>query len=165
MGIQKEKLATLKSLKIALLASFLFALTFVLSKIVYTFLPFLPGFIWIRMGEFLGALSLLFFPEVRNNIFKRQTILKQKIALPFIFSKTTGALSAILQNRAIFLAPIILLPVINALAGIQYVFLIILATVFFFKFPKIFKEQVSKKILLQKIIGICFILAGLAILT
>jgi hypothetical protein len=165
LTIQKEKLATLRSLKIALVASFLFGLTFVLSKIVYNFLPFLPGFIWIRMGEFLGALSLLLFSEVRNNVFKRQTILKQKIALPFVFSKTTGALSAILQNRAIFLAPVIFLPVINALAGIQYVFLIILATLFFFKFPAIFKEQTSKKILLQKIIGIFLILIGLSILT
>lgn len=165
LTIQKEKLATFKSLKIALLASFLFGLNFVLTKIVYNFLPFLPGFIWMGLGTFLGALGFLLFPEVRNNIFNPQTILKKKVALPFAFSKISGALGSILQNRAIFLAPIILLPVINALAGIQYVFLIILATLFFFKFPEVFKEQVSKKVLLQKIIGIFLILAGLAILT
>jgi len=166
LTIQKEKLATMKSLKISLLASFLFALTFVLSKIVYNFLPFLPGFIWMRLGEFLGALSfLLLFSEVRNNIFKPQTILKKKVALPFAFSKAAGAISSILQNRAVFLAPIIFLPLINALAGIQYVFLIILATIFFFKFPKIFKEQISRKVLLQKILGIILIISGLAILT
>lgn len=162
LSVHKEKLATLKSLKIALIASFLFGLNAVLTKIIFNFLPFFPGIIWMGLGTFLGSLGLLFFSEVRNNIFKRKTMLKKKVAFPFVFSKATGALSAVLQNRAIFLAPVVFLPLINALAGIQYVFLIILATLFFFKFPEVFKEQISKKVLLQKIVGILLIIVGLA---
>jgi len=40
-----------------------------------------------------------------------------------------------------------------------------LAILFFFKFPKILKEEISKKILLQKTIAIWLIVAGLVLLS
>ena len=61
--------------------------------------------------------------------------------------------------------PLIVLPLINALGGVQYVFLIILATLFFFKFPEILKEEISRKVLLQKTLAIWLIVAGLALLS
>jgi len=162
---QKEKLATFKILKLSITASFLFSLSFVLSKIVYNFLPFWPAFIWMRMGDFIGAISLLIFSEVRHGIFFQKEISKEKIALPFIFAKGAGGLGSVLQNGAIFLAPIVFLPIINALAGVQYIFLMILAILFFFKFPKILKEEISKRVLFQKIISILLILIGLYFLS
>ncbi len=166
LTLHREKLATLKSFKISIIASFLFSLTFILTKLVYTFLPFWTGFIWIKLGVFLGAMLLLAFSsELRKGIFRHKKGFGKKIALPFIFARGAGAIGGVLQNGAIFLAPMIFLPLINALTGVQYVFLIILATLFFFKFPKILKEEISKRVLLQKTLAIWLIVAGLALLS
>lgn len=165
LTLHREKLATFKSLKISIIASFLFSLAFVLTKLVYTFLPFWTGFIWIKLGGFLGALFLLFSYEIRKGIFRHERGFGKKIALPFIFARGAGAMGGVLQNGAIFLAPMIFLPLINALTGIQYVFLIILATLLFFKFPQILKEEISKRVLLQKTLAVWLIVAGLALLS
>lgn len=166
LSLHREKLATLKSLKISIIASFLLGLSLVLSKLVYnSFQSFWPGFIWIGLGQFFGAMFFLFFHEVRNEVFSKKGIFKKKIAFPFLSAKVAGGLGSILQNRAIFLAPAILVPMINALSGIQYIFLIILATLFFFKFPKILKEEISKKVLFQKTIAVWLIVTGLVLLS
>ena len=107
----------------------------------------------------------LAFHEVRNEVFAKKGIFKKKIAFTFLFTKMTGASGSILQNGAIFVAPAILIPIINALSGVQYVFLIILATLFFFKFPKILKEEISRRVLLQKTLAVWLIVTGLALLS
>jgi len=164
LSLHRKKLATLKSLKISIIASFLFSLSFVLTKLVYTSsLPFWTGFIWIKLGNCLGAMSFLAFYEVRKGIFKHKGTFRKKIALTFAFAKVAGAIGGVLQHGAIFLAPLAFLPIINAMEGIKYIFLIILATLFFFKFPKIFKEEVSGKVLFQKIFAILLIGLGLAL--
>jgi len=165
LTLHRDKLATLGSLKASFIASFFLGLSFVLSKIVYKFLGFWPGFIWIGIGQFSGAMFFLFFHEVRNEVFSKRGILGKKIAFPFIFAKGIGGLGSILQNRAIFLAPVVFLPVINALSGVQYIFLIILATLLFFKFPGILKEEISRKVLLQKAIAVCLVVMGLVFLS
>lgn len=166
LTLQREKLATLNSLKISIIASFFFSLALVLTKLVYTYLPFWNGFTWTRLGEFVGAVLLLVFSsDLRKKIFNRKKDFSKEIALPFVFARGAGALGGVLQNGAIFLAPMVFLPLINALSGIQYVFLIILATLLFFKFPRILKEEVSKKVLLQKTLAIWLVVAGLVLLS
>lgn len=164
LTIHWKKLTSLKSLKISIIASFLFSLELILTKLVYTYLPFWTGFIWLRMGGFLGALLLLFSFEVRTKIFRHEKGFSQKLAPLFIFTKGAGAMGRALQSGAIYFSPLIFLPIINALSGIQYVFLIILATIFFFKFPKILKEEVSREVLVQKTLGIWLIAVGLFLL-
>lgn len=161
LSIHREKLATFQSIKISAVASLLFSLSFLLTKLVYAFLPFWTGFIWIRIGVFLGSLSLLGFSEVRNSIKKPAKGFAKRVVLPFLLAKASGAMGGVLQNGAIFLAPFVFLPIINALSGIQYIFLIILATVLFFKFPEILREEISKRVLVQKTIAVWLIVAGL----
>ncbi len=164
LSIHKEKLLTLDSLRISLFSAFLFSLYFVLTKVVYFFLPFWPGFIWIRIGVLIGALAFLSFPEVRRNAFNRKGVFKEKVALPLILGKGFGGIGALLQNGAIYLAPLMFLPLVNALSGIQYVFLLLISTLLYYKFPKILKEEISKKVFLQKIFAIFLIGIGLAFL-
>jgi len=76
-----------------------------------------------------------------------------------------GAGASILQNWAIFLAPLVYVAIINALQGINYAFLLVFIIFLSLKFPQILKEEISKKILLQKIIAILLISAGLFLLT
>ena len=162
---EKSKKITRKSLRGSALAAFFLAFYFVLIKYVYISQPFWNGFIWIRIGGFLTGLCFLFFAkEVRKEIFKVKERFPKKTAGIFLSNQAAGAGANILQNWAIALAPLIYVPMINALLGVQYVFLLIFTVLLSLRFPKILKEEISRKILLQKIIAIFLIGAGLAIL-
>ena len=162
ISYKKEKKVSFPSLKVSLIAAFFLALSFTLAKYVYLELPFWSGFILMRIGGFLLA-SLYFFPflKIKKELFKKDKSLVPKTAAVFIFNQSLSAGAGILQNWAIFLAPLSLVPVINALQGTQYVFLLVLAICISLKFPKILKEEISGKIIIQKISAILLITAGL----
>ncbi|MBZ9572295.1 DMT family transporter [Patescibacteria group bacterium] len=161
---EKRKTASLESFKISAVSAFLFSLAFVLTKRVYLQQPFWSGFIWMRIGGFLAALVFLFSKDVREELFQKQTSFKLKTAEIFLTSQGAGALAFALQNWAIALVPVGLLAFINALEGTKYIFLLIFTILISLKFPQILKEEVSRKILFQKILAILFIGIGLAIL-
>jgi len=164
---EREKKITWQSLKISFLTAFTFALFCVLSKYAYFKLPFLNALIWMKIGGALPALAILIFSsktrqEIKQNL--QATNFSQKKKGFFVLNQIFGASSGLLQNWAIALAPIIYLPVINALQGTQYVFLLIFTVFLSLKSPQILKEEISRKTLLQKIFGIIFIGVGLAII-
>ena len=151
-----------KKILFALLAALLFAGSYVLTKFIFIEESFINGFIWIKLGGVLGACLLLIPSQNRKAIFGISKIVKTKtITLP-IFSKLLSACSLILLNYAIFLGNVSL---VNALQGVQYVFLLIIAFFFSVKFPKIIKEQINKGTIFKKIIGISFVCLGLIFLT
>lgn len=163
--IKKGKLITLRGLRIATIAAFLFSLAFVFTKYVYLEQSFWSGFIWMRIGGVLVAICFfLFFKEVKVEIFKKQAGFKPKTAIIFLVSQAMGGGAFILQNWAIFLAPLAFLAIINALQGVQYVFLLIFAVLLSLKFPQILKEEISREIIFQKVVAILLIGGGLVIL-
>jgi len=164
MVIEKSKSIFGKSFIFSAGAAFYFALYFVLAKFVYNSLTFINGFIWIRFGGFLAALFFLFFKEVRLNIFTKPQGLKLKTTAIFIGNQIVGSSGAVLQNWAIALAPLVYVAFINSLQGIQYVFLLVFTMLFSLKSPQILKEEISRKILIQKVFAILLIGTGLAIL-
>jgi len=180
----KEELVNLKSFKFSALTAFLLSLSFVLIKYVYLAQPFWNGFIWKSIGGFLmAACFFIFFPEIKKEIFKnrvprsgmkveknakrslaeREKFPKKTTAI-FITNQAAGAGANILQNWAIALAPLAYVAIINALQGVQYVFLLIFTIFLSLKLPQIVKEEISRKIIMQKIFAILFIVTGLAIL-
>jgi drug/metabolite transporter (DMT)-like permease len=162
---EKAKL-TLKSFRISLIAAFFLALSFVLAKYVYMAQTFWSGFIWIRIGGFLMAMSFLFSREVREELLKVRKMVRwrpKKTAIIFLSNQAAGASANILQNWAIALAPLTHVALINALQGVQYVFLLVFAVLLSLKFPKMLKEEISKEILFQKIFAVSLIVGGLAI--
>ncbi len=162
--IESGKRISFGSLKISAVTAFLFALFFVLTKYVYIMLPFWTGFIWIRIGAFLTALFFIFTKEVRSGIFSGKLIFTKKNKSFFLLNQGIGTCAFILQNWAIALTGIVYLSVINALQGVQYVFLFIFTIFLSLKFPKILKEEISKKIIFQKMLAILLIGIGLALL-
>ncbi|MFH1841422.1 MAG: hypothetical protein ABH800_01510 [Candidatus Nealsonbacteria bacterium] len=150
-----------KSLWISIVAAFLFALSFTLAKIVYMSQPFWSGFIWMRIGGFLVAISLIFTKEVKNEIFGKKFTFQRKTGFLFLLNQSVGAGASLLQNWAIALVPLSYLAFVNALEGVKYIFVLLFA----FLLPKILKEEISKGIIVQKIVAILFIGAGLLILS
>lgn len=169
MTYEKTKKVSLESLKISLITAFFLALSFVLAKYVYLGQPFWSGYIWIRIGSALMAIAFLFTSEVRNGLFKAKANFKKKTAVILFFNQAAGAGSNILQNWAFALAPIAYLAVINALQGIQYVFLLIFVVLLSSIWPiwakkTGLKEEISKQVIFQKLFAVLLIAAGLAIL-
>ena len=117
----------LNRLLITILTAFLFALSFVLTKFVFTEQPFINGFVWVRLGGIFGACLLLLIPGARRAIFKTSKSIKIKVGGLFISNKVLSAFAFILLNYAIYLGSVSL---INALQGVQYVFLLLELFVF-----------------------------------
>lgn len=163
---EKDKFINSKSLKISLIAAFLLSLSFIFTKYLYLALPFWTGFIWRSIGGVLMAICFfIVFPEIKKEVFKKREKSPPKTAIIFLGNQAMGGVASILQNWAIALAPLIYIAFINALQGIQYVFLLIFTVLLSLKFPQILKEEISRKIIFQKIISILLIGAGLLILT
>lgn len=155
-----SKKVPFKSLKISALAALFLSLMFVLSKYVYLMLPFWTGFIWIRIGVLIFALFFLFSKSVRKDVFTKKSTFNEKTSIVFVLNQGVGAGASMLQNWGVALAPLVFLPVINALQGVQYLFLFIFTLIFF----KLFKEEISKRIIIQKLIAIVFIVTGLVMI-
>ncbi len=173
--VHKKTKISLKSFEFSAFSAFLLSLSFVLTKYVYLQQPFWNGFIWIRIGGVVFVLCfLLFSRELKKEIFKKakrftNSLSTKKTAALFISNQAMGAGAGILQNWAIFLAPLTYIALINALQGIQYLFLLIFVLIISLTWPlwaeRIgIKEEISKKIILKKILAILLVGIGLALL-
>lgn len=164
---ERSKIISLQSIKISIVTAILFAFYSILAKYAYMGQPFWSGFIWIRAGSFLTAILFLFLfkKEILNEILKKPKIAEtKKNAAVFFINQGVGAGANILNNWAIALAPLAFVPIVSALQGTQYVFLLFFSVFLSLKFPQILKEEISRRTLLQKVAAILLIGAGLAIL-
>ena len=145
-------------------ASFLFALAVILSKLVYLELPFIGGFILLAFGSVFAALTFLFSTEVRRTVFGHHSVKKEaRPNILFFAGQVLGGGAFLLQSFSVSLAPQASVPVINAMAGVQYVFLLLFSTIISFFFPGMIKEKTDAHSIIQKLIAIMLIMIGLAI--
>ena len=145
-------------------AGILFGIHFLLLKYGYGHTDFINGLIWSRIGIFLGALTLLFIPLFRREIFSRSRHMrtKPKHALGtlavFTTNKACAGLASYLVAYASFLGSVAL---VQALNGLQYVFLLLLMIPIAFRYPDIFREKLHFWDWFQKVIAIIIIGLGL----
>lgn len=163
ISIKKRKIGTPSETDVflAILASFIYACAFVSTKFVYINQPFWSGFIWMRIGSFLGALSFLVFPKIREKIFNASRTVKREMGILYLSNQGLGGLSFLLQNYAISLASVSL---VSALQGTQYAFLIILIAILSVKAPVLIRGELRRGIRLKRISAIALITAGLLLL-
>ncbi|MFH1456570.1 MAG: DMT family transporter [Patescibacteria group bacterium] len=153
-----------KTLWIALPASILFAISHILTKFVYSNTEFLTGFIWTRLGSFIAIMLLLFSIKNRDTIkkdFKKnknQPKQTKSTSIRFLFGQLCGGGGALLLQYAIFLGSVTL---VNALQGVQYIFIFLLVAVLTATLPKLIKEKFTKELVIQKILAIIIISIGL----
>lgn len=156
----KKKKFPLKSLKISALASVFLAITFVLSKYLFMLVPFWTGLILIKIGALIGVLLFLVTKKMRRELFSKKTRFDKKTKTIFLVNQVAGSGGYILQSFAIAIAPLAVIPIINALQGVQYIFLFIFSLIFF----KVLKEDISKSVIIQKVLAMILITIGLAII-
>ncbi len=164
ISLEKTPKLTGSFLKITLFSSLMFSLDYVFLKLVFSSQPFLQGIVWIQLFIFLFAMVFLFSKKSRKEIFSRDVVLNKKTDIRFLGAQASGGAGNFLQSLAISLVPVEFLAIVNSLRGIQYAFLFFMTLLISIFIPKILKEELSKKIIFQKVIAIALIVAGLAIL-
>lgn len=153
-----------KTLWIALPASLLFGISHVLTKFVYSNTEFLTGFIWTRLGSFLAIMLLLVSIKNRDIIKKdfkknkKQPKQTKATGIRFLFGQLCGGGGALLLQYAIFLGSVTL---VNALQGVQYIFIFLLVAILTVSLPKLLKEKFTKELVIQKVVAILIIAVGL----
>jgi uncharacterized membrane protein len=163
ISIDKNPKITKKSLEIGLLTSLLFSLDFIFSKFVFLSMDFWPGFIWMRILSFVFVLLFLFDKGFRKEMGEDNGINK-KTGILFLITQASGGAANILQSFSIALAPVSYLAIMNSMKGIQYVFLFLMVVFVSCFLPQVLKEEMTKRVLLQKIVSILIIGLGLVIL-
>lgn len=144
------------------ISAFFFAVYYVLIKYVYETQPFVGSFVWSRLGTFIGVLLILLVPVWRQNIYEYQKGQKTPGNLAFFFSvRLLAALAFIMLNWAISLGNVAL---VNALQGVQYVFLILMVLFLSAKYPQFLNEELGGGVIIQKSLGATLICVGLYML-
>lgn len=138
-----------------------FALTAVLIKLIFLHVGFLQGFFWSRMTNVLGALLLLAIPANRQAIFHGYRRSSSKMKGLVIFNKALGGSAGFLTLAAINLGSV---SIVNAMAGLQFAFLLLLVSIGAQFFPHVFRGEVRKHNFPHQLYGVFCIMAGLAAL-
>jgi drug/metabolite transporter (DMT)-like permease len=147
---------------VSIAAAFMFALYYVSAKIIFSGgQPFISAFFWSRMGSFLAALAILAVPSWRVLILGARKTAGVKGGALFVTNKVLAASGFILLNYSIKLGNVAL---VNAIQGVQYVFLFALVIYFAKKYPKVLEEKITGKIIAQKILAVILIGCGLALI-
>lgn len=131
---------------------------------------FVNGFFWTRLGLVLGGISLLLVGNYRQAI--KETIFSKKeehregrsvrTLMLFLLNKIFGGSSSILINSAIFMGGALY---VQALSSVQFVFVLILATLVAVRKPDIFEEKLYFWDWAQKIGAIGLIGGGIFLIS
>ncbi len=144
------------------LSALAFAVSTTLSKHIFEVSNFISGMVWTRQGFTLVALALLISASNRKYIFAAPKEAKVKNIALYYSSRFSGTVAGFLQNYAVSIGSV---TIVNAMQGTQFLFLLVLTTFLSFRYPKVLKEKVTARILIQKIAAIAMISAGLILLT
>ena len=151
-----------KALGHAIIAAFLFALSFTLTKYIFDQTNFVSGIIWTRLGFFITSLCFLIPRKSRRYIFNAPKEASRGNKFLYYGARVSGAVGGFLQNYAISLGSV---TIVNALQGTQYAILIVASIILSKYFPKVLKEKITPAILVQKTSAIVLISIGLYFLT
>ena len=118
---------TKHALQSALISGVAFGAAAFFAKLVFIDTTFINGFFWTRMMNVLLALSLLFIPILRGAIFHGGAKSSSSSRGLVLGNKTLGGFAAALTAYALSLGPV---SAVNALGGLQFVFLFFFSFVF-----------------------------------
>ena len=156
-GKGKNRAVSNASLAIALGAAVLFALSSVGMKYIFNQTEFINGFIWTRWGSVLGAAVFLISPAQTRYMKDAFRILFSRSGLLFGLGESIGAGGFIVLTYTMSLASPTL---INALQGVQYALLLMVAIIGWMVKPDMLGESFTKREILLKIFGIILIGGG-----
>ncbi|MDP3956998.1 MAG: hypothetical protein Q8Q10_00655 [bacterium] len=147
-----------------ILAGVAIGVSFLLLKYGYRDANFISGLVWSRLGMFLGGLSLFLTPLFRGQIlgeigaFSGVSRSAVHTGAVFVLNKICAGSASFLLVYAISIGPV---SFVQALSGMQNVFLLLLALPLSLHYPKIFGERMYFWDWFQKACAIILIGLGL----
>jgi uncharacterized membrane protein len=143
-------------------AGSLFGLHFVLIKMLFNETNFDNAFFWSRFFITITALILLFLPNCCGRTVSSDTKSAGKSGVFLVlFNKALAGLAGVLVLKAIHLGDV---SIVQALSGLQFVFLLIFALFFGHKAPKCIGEHCEIIDRVQKIVSVSIIVTGFSLL-
>lgn len=134
----------------------------VLLKYAFNGSADIAAFLWSRVGFMGAAVPLLFSPSVRQEFFPHALHAHLRgNNVWFIGSRILGGVAPLILTAAVAWGSVVL---VNAVQGVQYVFLFLLALLFSRRWPRIFQEHVTRDTILQKVAATIIIASGLFLL-
>ncbi|MCK5333531.1 MAG: hypothetical protein KAJ24_03385, partial [Candidatus Aenigmarchaeota archaeon] len=153
-----SKISVGKSFWLMMLAVVFSAANNVLTKYLLDFADFWTIFSYSRIGFFIAAIPLFYFGiSELVGITKNR---KKTIAI-ITTSELLGTAGSVSITAATAIGYVTL---VNAIGSLQPFFLLILTVLLSTFFPKIIKEETSKKIVLQKLFAIALIFSGVLLI-
>lgn len=135
-----------------------FALHFVVMKGLFNVTSFDDGFFWSRAGFVVFAVSLLLVPGYGNKLLKQVKATGKHASAFILLNKVIAGLASVLLLKAVELGDV---SVVQALGGLQYVFIFIFGVVLGPHTPEAYGENIrSPKVLIHKAIFIAIIALG-----
>jgi len=146
----------------AIISTFLFAVSYTINKYVFINQDFISGFVWTRAGSFLGALTFLVIAKNRHDIKNEIKNPEKKTSHLFLLGQLAGAISFVMVNYAIAISASVAL--VNAMRGLEYIFLLLIVFSLSWKFPHLLEEKNTPLAITKKIVATALIIGGLFIL-
>ncbi len=144
-----------------IMSGLLFGLSAVLLKILFSHTSFIDGFFWSRMGNMIAALSLLFFPSIRNHVFHITRSTPSKVRALIIANRVLNGVAFLCILYAIRVGSVSL---VNSLSSLQFVFIFLLILVLAKYLPKLYEHEFRPGHILHKVVAMCFISVGFIVL-
>ncbi|MBT7902755.1 EamA family transporter [Candidatus Woesearchaeota archaeon] len=153
-----KKLTVSKALFLMLLSGVLLDVYYMLEKYVYQHESFWNGFFWIRLGSFVGALTIILMPKYWCQ-FKKLAINFKSKSWKLVFSTEIINIIALISiGYAISIGSVSL---VISLINFQPLFILILVIILSKFFPHLYEENLDKKTLTFKIIAVILLVIGL----
>ncbi len=150
------------------LAGILMGMSFLFLKAGYAGTDFVNGLVWSRLGMTLAGLTLFIVPLFRHQIVAQFTGFGHRSSRAastgglFLLNKTTAGLGTFLVAYATYLGSV---SFVQALSGMQYVFLLFLTFPLSFRYPQVFGERLHFWDWFQKVVAVGIIGFGLWLAT
>lgn len=146
------------ALYFAAMNSVIVAAATVCQKYLLSDMPPFDLLVWMRIGSLFPALLLLLIPSIRRDTFSVWQSMSAKKQVVFVSNEVLTVATFVIIIYALALAPA---SVISALWGFQLVTMFLFTIVITLFLPKILKEDLSKRVILQKGIAIAIMFVGL----
>ena len=153
---------TKKATLFLIVAGVLFSFSTIFLKELFNQTAFWNGFFWSRLANVLGVVILFLWPSNARAILKNIKTSSMSTKTAVIANKIIAGFAFLLILYAIKLGDV---SIINALAGVQFAFLLLFSVLLTKRFPRYFYESVGHyHAILRKLIAAVLITAGLALL-
>jgi len=145
----------------AVLSSFLYSVYFILLEVAMGQSSYNSVMFWYQACLLLVGLVLLLIKDYRNLFVTMLKVNGKKFISLNIINEGINLIAFVMVNFANLTIPVAL---VNLLNGFQGAFVFILGTVGMILFPKIFSEDLRKKVVFQKVGCIILGIIGMAIM-